>query len=241
MKLTINQLNKELQAIADAHEQVNSYYWKDFLRAYKEEVVVYPMVNAYYPTGTMLDNTTPIDLYIVVSDKVYKDLSNLNDTESDTLQVCRDFFNVINRSERWNRLGKVNSCTIDKFIERGADEVAGHIMKINFRLNDSNSICNLPLSGYDFDGTAVTTCEPVEIFLDGVLVDTIPSGGSYSYSTPTCDDATVTNSDDSYIDTVASGATLVLPDTTIDVYVNTVLQVSTTFATLSNQTINITN
>ena len=241
MKSTINQINRELQAIADAHLQVNSYYWKDFLRAYKEEVVTYPMVNAYYPTGTLLDNTTPIDLYIVVSDKVYKDLSNLNDTESDTLQVCRDFFNVINRSTRWNRIGKVNSCIIDKFYERGADEVAGHIMKINFRINDSNSICNLPLSGYDFDGNYTSSCEPVLIYENNILVDSVPSGGTYSYTLPTCEDATVTNSNNSYTDTVASGGTLVLPDTTVNVYVNNVLDQSVTFATLSNQIINITN
>lgn len=241
MKWSINQLNRELEAIATAHEQINSYYWKDFLRAISEEVVTYPMMNAYYPTGTMLDNTTPIDLYIVISDKVYKDNSNLNDTESDTLQVLRDVYNIINRSTRWNRIGKVNSAVIDKFIQRGKDEVAGHILKINFRLNDSNSICNIPLDGYDFDGNVVSTCEPVLIFENDVLVDTIPSGGVYSYTSTTCEDATVTNSDNSYTDTVTSGGTLVLPDTTIDFYANNILQQSVTFATLSSQTINITN
>ena len=54
-----------------------------------------------------------------------------------------------------------------------------------------------------------------------------------------CADATVENSTQSYIQTVASGGTLVLPDTTYEVYVDGVLQGSSTAPTLENNTINI--
>ena len=54
-----------------------------------------------------------------------------------------------------------------------------------------------------------------------------------------CDDATVENSTQSYQQTVASGGTLVLPDTDIEVYVDSVLQASSTVPTLENNTINI--
>jgi hypothetical protein len=54
-------------------------------------------------------------------------------------------------------------------------------------------------------------------------------------------DATVENSDASYTDTVASGGTLVLPDTTYDVYVNGVFNTTFDQPTLSTNTINITN
>jgi hypothetical protein len=49
----------------------------------------------------------------------------------------------------------------------------------------------------------------------------------------------VTNSDQSYSETIASGLVLVLPDTTINVNVDGVLQNSVEVPTLSNQTINI--
>ena len=52
-------------------------------------------------------------------------------------------------------------------------------------------------------------------------------------------DATVENSDASYTDTVASGGTLVLPDTTYDVYVNGVFNQSVNLITLKNETLNI--
>jgi hypothetical protein len=54
-----------------------------------------------------------------------------------------------------------------------------------------------------------------------------------------CLDATVENSTQSYQQTVVSGGTLVLPDTTYEVYVDGVLQATSTVPTLENNTINI--
>lgn len=51
--------------------------------------------------------------------------------------------------------------------------------------------------------------------------------------------ATVVNSDASYSTTVACGATLTLPDTTVNVYVNNSLRDTDTIVTLANETINI--
>jgi hypothetical protein len=215
MRKTINQINQELKAIADGMPQIHTYAWKDFLRAYKEEEVNYPLMCAYYPSGALLDNQTDIQLTIVISDKIYKDWSNLNDVESDTLGICRSIFNVINRSTRWQRIGRVLSCNVTKFIERGGDEVAGHTMVFQFRMRDSNSLCDIPIFDYDFDSVYESTCQPVLIFKDGILIDTVPSGGVYEYFSDTCENATVQNSDNSYSDTVASGGTLVLPDITV--------------------------
>jgi hypothetical protein len=57
----------------------------------------------------------------------------------------------------------------------------------------------------------------------------------------TAPDATVTNSDATYTDTVVSGGTLVLPDTTFDIYVNGVFNTTFDQPTLDTNTINITN
>lgn len=240
MKTTINQLNQELNEIADAHLQVNDYFWGSIFDYTQTREITYPLINCYYPSGSLNKNLTQIQLYIECSDKVYKDRSNLNDTESDTLQVLRDFHNVMLRSTRWNRIARLESATVSKFWERSADEIAGHTMIVSLTLFDTTSICNLPLEGYDFDTTLISSCQPVLIYENDILVDTIQSGGTYSYST-TSGVATVRNSDNSYDVEVDAGDILVLPDTTFNVYVNNVLQNSVTFATLSNQIINITN
>lgn len=239
MKTTINQLNQELNEIANAHLQVHDYFWGSIFDYTQTREITYPLINCYYPSGSLNKNLTQIQLYIECSDKVYKDRSNLNDTESDTLQVLRDFHNVMLRSTRWNRIARLESATVSKFWERSADEIAGHTMIVSLTLFDTTSICNLPLEGYDFDTSLISSCQPVLIFENDILVDTIQSGGTYSYSTSVV--STVRNSDNSYDVEVDAGDTLVLPDTTFNVYVNNVLENSVTFATLSNQTINITN
>lgn len=215
MKKTINQIRVELSNLSLAHAQINSFFWGDFLRAYKERELDYPLSCCYYPTAQLYTNQTEIPITIIICDKIYKDWSNLNDVESDTLKICRDLFNVINMSQTWQLLGRVQSCTVTKFVERGGDEVAGHQMQINFRLRDKSGICDLPIFGYDFDQDFTTGCEPVLIFKDGLLIDTVPSGGIYEYFSDVCLDATVENSDQSYTDTIASGGTLVLPDITV--------------------------
>jgi hypothetical protein len=57
----------------------------------------------------------------------------------------------------------------------------------------------------------------------------------------TAPDATVENSNATYTDTVVSGGTLVLPDTTFDIYVNGVFNTTFDQPTLDTNTINITN
>jgi hypothetical protein len=54
-------------------------------------------------------------------------------------------------------------------------------------------------------------------------------------------DATVENSNATYTDSVVSGGTLVLPDTTFDIYVNGVFNTTFDQPTLDTNTINITN
>lgn len=85
-----------------------------------------------------------------------------------------------------------------------------------------------------------TSCQPVTI-TDGLDVVEVVSGGTYTCSnTPTpCADVTVTNSDLTYTDTVASGATLVLPDEVFDVQIDGVSVGTTTIPALSNETITI--
>ena len=242
MKISVNQLRLELADILEGHLQLNTFFWGDFPRAVNEENINYPLMACYYPSAGLLDNQTTLPITIVIADKIYDDYTNLNDVESDTLQYCRDVFNIMNKSTRWQKLGRVESCSVTKFIEGNADVCAGHIMTVNFTLRDSNSICDLPMSGYDFDQVIGSSCLPVQIYRNGVLVDTVASGGTYSYTTDaftytikntalttlysgnvtsnlsvTIQDATVENSDASYTASILAEGSLVLPDITVEV------------------------
>jgi hypothetical protein len=295
MLKSVNQIRLELSQIQQSHLQLNSFFWGDFLRAYKENTELnYPLMGGFYPNANLLNNQTQLQLTIFVCDKMYKDWSNLNDVESDTLQICRDVYNVINSSTRWQKIGRVQSCSVSKFIERGGDEVAGHTMTFQLLLRDKSGVCDLPMPGYDFDQVIGIDCSPVQVFKDGILVATIPSGGVYEYVSDTysysiinsvggtlysgtlnedftqiigdatatlkdslgnvlsvteilaegvadieAPDATIQNTDMTYFDSLPSGSTNTIADTTYNIYVNSLLTQTTTIPSLKNETINI--
>ena len=213
MKTSVNILRRELAEIQQAHGQLKngSFVWGDLEFAMSGDSKQYPLTCAYFPTANILNNQTSIPLTIVVCDLVYKDQSNLEQVESDLMQVCRDLFNILNRSKRWNNLARVDSCSASKFkAPHSSDEVAGYAITFQLIVRDSNSICDIPVFNYDFDAVYGSTCSPVHIYNSIELIESVPSGTDY-----------------------------VIPDTTLNF--NLDFETATaTFATLSNQTINIT-
>ena len=206
MITSINQLSAELKAIQDSHYQLNSYYFGEFNLALQNRELEYPLLVCDYNNGSINVSNTSVQLFIIVADKVYKDNSNLIETKSDTLQICRDIFNIMKKSQRWQVLGRVTQGNVTSFVERGKDEVAGHVMNVTIELRDSNGICELPMNGYDFGGSGVVGCDPVLI---------VNSNGTFSVS-------------------VASGTTYELEDMIFEVYVNTQYKEDVTLITLDN-------
>jgi hypothetical protein len=206
MITSINQLSAELKAIQDSHYQLNSYYFGEFNLALQNRELEYPLLVCDYNNGSINVSNTSVQLFIIVADKVYKDNSNLIETKSDTLQICRDIFNIMKKSQRWQVLGRVTQGNVTSFVERGKDEVAGHVMNVTIELRDSNGICELPMNGYDFGGSGSPSCDPVLI---------VNSNGTFSVS-------------------VASGSTYELEDMIFEVYVNTNYKEDVTLITLDN-------
>jgi hypothetical protein len=206
MITSINQLSAELKAIQDSHYQLNSYYFGEFNLALQNRELEYPLLVCDYNNGSINISNTSVQLFIIVADKVYKDNSNLIETKSDTLQICRDIFNVMKKSQRWQVLGRVTQGNVTSFVERGKDEVAGHVMNVTIELRDTNGICDLPLNGYDFGGSGTYSCDPVLI---------VNSNGTFSVS-------------------VASGSTYELENMLFEVYVNNNFKEEITIITLDN-------
>jgi len=184
MKTSIVKLKAELGLIAEDHEQINSFFWGDLSRAVSEDTVQYPLMCCHTaPTGSNLQRKeTVIALKIIVADKTYKDYTNLDDLESDVLQVCRDIFNTINRSPRWQKILRVlTNATAEKFIDNTKDEIAGYIITLNVAMRDSESYCNLPMGDYDFEAQPTPdTCDPALIINSTVTFSQlVNSGGTY--------------------------------------------------------------
>lgn len=207
MRTTINQLRVELEILQQAYAPLNSFFWGSFERSQDETAtgITYPLMCAYYNNGSdMKGNTVPINLIIVIADRVYDDFSNLNDTESDTLQVCKDIVNIMTTSRRWNRICRITSAVPEKFIEAREDKVTGHFVRLTVTLLDNKDICNVPVFGYDFDTEFAPQCAPVTVTdSDGTTVVEVDSGGSF-ICTPVAE-ATYSNSDDSVTGSIPPG------------------------------------
>lgn len=223
MNTTINQIDAEFRAIFTAHLFLNDYYWGDFQQAVQKERL-YPLMCAFYINGGGASSkATTINLVVVIADKTYKNDSNLTETESDTLQICKDILNIVSKSTRWQRMGRVNSHTFNKFIQRGPDETAGHVLQINFSIKDPATLCGLPLQGYDFGGDVSPLCKGVLVTdTDGQTIYEIPSGGSFSCSPPEPGqvDAEALNSDSEIIATATltpENNQISIPDTPVEV------------------------
>jgi hypothetical protein len=96
----------------------------------------------------------------------------------------------------------------------------------NVPAGDTLVLCDIEYEFLDEDDNVITTTERPAQSNQLIEID-IPL-------------ANVRNSNNTYNDTVQSGGVLVLPDTDINITVNSVAQPTVTIPTLSNETINIT-
>lgn len=216
MKKSANQIRVELEAIATAHLQINSFHWGDLSDA-MSQVQVYPLMNCYWSNvGTTFNkNTTTPQLVVEISDKLYKDDSNLNDVESDIIQIARDVFQVINKSVRWKKLGKVQSSTATKFKHGTPDVVACVSNTMLFEFRDGSGVCDLPMQDYDFDQEVPAgACPQVKVVNSDSTFDVdVDAGNTLNLAD---NDYSITNSEATVIlsgsEVAQKDIDLVLPD-----------------------------
>lgn len=107
----------------------------------------------------------------------------------------------------------------------------GECLAVNV-YNTDGTLLGTPASGSDFiapDG---------EVLLNGAPYGFVPSDGLINVIS-TAADGTAENSDNTYSISVPSGGTVILPDTVYNVYLDGILQSTSTLPSMVNQTINI--
>jgi hypothetical protein len=185
---TLNQLNQELQIFADAHLQINEFYFGNFNQIYNEKIIRHTFLIA--DTQNIAPNRvrgggsyTDITFIISACDQVFPDQSNWMDVKSDTFQIIMDCRNIF-ESPRWKSFSSVQgSPTVTYFEQKGSDRVNGWVMNVTLRIPDLRDLCAIPLVDYDLDSELESLCAGVTIIEDGNYIETVASGGTFSYST----------------------------------------------------------
>ena len=150
---------REIETLANAHGQVKTFKYGQFLDIIKDTTINYALCHANIRSANKNENSNVIQIELSLMDKTRGDDSNLFDVESNTYQIFIDLFNIISYSPRWQTLGVVNSSSApQKFLNRGADVVTGWGAVIQFEIYEGLGFCDVPVYGYDYDAPIV----PVE-------------------------------------------------------------------------------
>ena len=214
MEMTINQLAKEFEIIAQEHKQINGFFFGEFFQAFtQEDAVTYPLMVVTLLPGGMSEKTVNVNCVITICDKyITDDMRSVQEVHSDCLQILRDI-DITLRQERFEDLNLNTQATTEPFVERQADIIAGWSMTLALNVFDLQDWCAIPYYNYDFE-----------------------NGGGF---TPACDPVTITNSDGSYTATAYSGETFELPDTILSISVAGQAPTTQQLPTLKDEVINI--
>ena len=181
-------------------------------------------------------------LRVYVYERINDDRLDVIENANDTSLILRDI------RVWWNDYGVDDIEIVDDptgtFVcDRELDLLVGYFADIRFEI-PSHGRCQVPVDVTPFSPTTCADASYTVQYVNGTLIEngTIPSGGAETILVPNpsvCADATVRNTDSTYLETVASGGLLILPNTAYNVYVNGVLNQSFNVPSISNQTINI--
>jgi hypothetical protein len=215
MDRTLNQLMRELQEIATAHRQIREYFQGDYLDAVSRDAAQYPLMVATLQPGSLGDGFVQVNIIITIADKYnLQEYRQINEIHSDCLSICNDI-KITMQQYRWTEFSDINfTLSTDPFIQRSQDMTAGWSMNVSLNVFDDGNWCDLPMDDYDFEN------------------GNPPISGD-------CLPALVENSDGSFSQSIPSGDTYILPDTTYNVYLNEELVATETAITLADFDINI--
>jgi len=222
--LTYNQIIKISRAF-----QQSSQVLKNFGNGGEADMVLHNQQATYkYPLIWMQDSSSPyqdgIESFsfrvmfmapvVTLKDRGTDLMStNVNEVKSDMIQCARDFIAYwVQQTDSYDTLGFDRNVNRETFEDYTVDKLTGCSIDIRFYQPMRYDECIIPM------GTPTPlpdTCSPVLIFENGILVETVASGGTYSY-TSTGDSFTY----DIYVNSVDTGQDILVDGTDFTININ---------------------
>ena len=198
----------------DNDEIVNSVTQGDIFQVDLNKQTIFPLTHIMVNSSTLSDNTQTFNVSLIAMDIV--DISKTETTDifqenNNELDVLNTQHHVLNRCYQQMLHGNLWD---EQFVVEGDPTLEPFTERFE----------NL-LAGW-------TMTFDVTVPNDMTICDT----GSYA---PYCSPSYVVNTNGSYSATIQSGETLTLPDTTLNLQIDGTQVATSTFATLSNQLINL--
>lgn len=254
---TLNQHISLFQTFASNHKQIHSSGVGDLWELTEsEEERVYPLMWIQIDGSTVSGNEIVDSYTIVFCDLVHPDESDENEVLSDQKLIGLDFLSYLKQStDLVATMDIVKNSSVQFFTEKWEDTLSGVIITVQVKQPMTYDLCSVPMSGLP---PTYIGCAGVDIYVNGVFSETVESGGTYSYNTgggdvdvtvngstydtvtsPDSLDIPVVNSVGTAVGTVDAGVKVLIADTTINIYLDGVLQGSTDVVAETNETINV--
>jgi hypothetical protein len=154
MKVSYNQVIKQLNDFATNHKQVKSFGNGDLWEVVQHDQLTnfnYPLLWVVDQAASMGDGDFTWNFQVIVMDIVRKDESNENEVKSDCVQILIDlvaYFEQLNNelnNVNWNQVQLVRSGSVEMFTERFEDELSGASIQLGLRFPQNYNYCEVPI------------------------------------------------------------------------------------------------
>jgi hypothetical protein len=215
--LTLNQIHAQIVALANAHYQIAEVGMGTIAELQGKPDRSYPLLWLSNEGGSVEGNYKVDNIRltmfgrVIVGEEGQDDDASEIEVLSDMQLILLDFLNYFHQQHGQEYVTD-KAATLEHFTERTNDRTAGYSCVLELKQFYDWNKCQIPQSGAtippSIDGLTLYD------FCDASVIDrlTAEQVACLEAEFGQCADATVENSDASYSTTVASGATLVLPN-----------------------------
>lgn len=177
---TLNQVITQLEAIATAHYQINSFGFGDIWEINTSGDITYPLMWLIHDGVDISQGVQSFKFNLIFCDVVKGGEVNENDVLSDQLEIAKDVIAQLKHPNyQWSDSFIDSAINLESFTERFTDSVAGYSLSINLELPYDANRCSIPTSnvvitagGSSSSGGAGGT---IYVYVDGVLQSTTAS------------------------------------------------------------------
>lgn len=140
--MTITEVKKILNDLADDHLQINDFGWGDVWEIGESKSITYPLMYCTMQNSNISGKVFNFNISIIFADLVFEDEKNEDAVIADQMLICQDIIAQL-RSEVWDfTLGQNVSITF--FTERLSDLVAGVRADISLAIPYVANRCAVP-------------------------------------------------------------------------------------------------
>ena len=142
--MTLNQIKKKLNDLADAHLQIKSFGWGDSWE-FEADGGVNASTMWVIPRGFNIEaKAITYNFNILFMDLVDKDEANETEVLSDQTLICMDILSQLDEESESDDFTIVKNNSAEFFTERFDNEWSGVYIDLGIRVNYLRNNCNIP-------------------------------------------------------------------------------------------------